>query len=94
VLRVLLWPLAAFFSTEMAAGMAASERDRLIEARHHARRERVQRERQGKASRKAAERSEKQARAAARQRHKADRAAEWRRAKLAKKWKRRIGLGQ
>ncbi len=94
LLRPLLWPLAAFLSTPAAAGLAASERDRIIAARHDARREREEQVRREKAARKEAERRDKQTRAAARQRHKSERAAEWRRAKLAKKWKRRIGLGQ
>jgi hypothetical protein len=94
LLRLLIAPIAALLSLEAAAGLMASERDRAIAARHRARRDRVRTIRQEKAARKAAQRDDKQARAAARQRHKAERTDTWRRAKLSKKWKRRIGLGQ
>jgi len=94
LLRLLLTPVASLLSLEAAAGLMASERDRFIAARHQTRREGVRKIRQDKAARKAAQRSEKEARAAARQRHKAERSETWRRAKLTKKWKRRIGSGQ
>jgi hypothetical protein len=94
LLRLLMAPIAALLSLDTAAGLMASERDRAIAARHHTRRERARNVRREKAARKAAQRDEKQARAAARQRHKAERTDSWRRAKLTKKWKRRIGLGQ
>jgi len=94
LLRLLLTPVAAVLSLDAAAGLMASERDRQIAASHRARRQRALAIRRAKAVRKAAQQSEKQARAAARQRHKAQRTESWRRAKLAKKWKGRTGLGQ
>ena len=94
LLRLLLTPVAAVLSLDAAAGLMASERDRQIAASHRARRQRALAIRRAKAARKAAQQSEKQARAAARQRHKAQRSESWRRAKLAKKWKGRTGLGQ
>jgi hypothetical protein len=94
ILRMLLSPLAALLSLDAAAWLMASERDRLIAARHQARRQRAQTMRQEKAARKAAQWNDKQERAAARQRHKSQRTETWRRAKLAKKWKGRTGLGQ
>ena len=94
LLRLVLAPVATVLSLDAAAGLMASERDRLIAARHQARRQRALAIRQGKAARKAAQQDEKQARAAARQRHKVQRTESWRRAKLAKKWKGRTGLGQ
>jgi hypothetical protein len=94
LLRLILWPVAAFLALDVAAPLVASERDRANAAHHDARRRRAERIRRDKAARKAAQRQEKQARASVRRRHKAQRVTDWQRAKLTKKWKRRIGLGQ
>jgi hypothetical protein len=94
LLRLILWPVAAFLALDVAAPLVASERDRANAAHHDARRRRAERIRREKAARKAAQQQEKQARASVRRRHKAQRVTDWQRAKLTKKWKRRIGLGQ
>jgi hypothetical protein len=82
VLRMVLWPVAAFAQLPAAGWLVDSERDRAIAARHQARRAREAELRREKAARKTEQRREKDARAEARRQHKAKRVAEWRRAKL------------
>ena len=94
LLRILLWPIAAFAGRGAAEWFVASEREAVIAARHAARRAREEQVRRDKAERKNAQRRDKEARAAARQQHKAQRVAEWRHAKRARQWKRRIDPGQ
>jgi hypothetical protein len=94
LLRILLWPIAAFSERTVGAWFLASEREAAIATRHAARRVREEQLRRDKAERKNAQRRDKEARAAARQQHKAQRVTEWRRAKRSKQWTRRIDAGQ
>ena len=98
VARLLLTPIAWLLSLEIARPLMTSARDEAIEARHHARHVSRERTRTEKRDRDALQQREKEARAAARLQYKTKRASEWRRAKMTKKWKRRlkqrIGLGQ
>ena len=98
IARLLLTPIAWLLTRDMARPLMTSARERALEAGHRRRRESRTRVRQEKHEREVLQQRTKEARAAARLRYKAKRASEWRRAKMTKKWKRRlkqrIGLGQ
>ncbi len=96
LLRVALAPVGGMLSLPAAESLMSSERERVIAARDRAVRGRRERSWRQKEAHEAAEQRHKAARAAARQRHKTEAAADWHRAKVTKKWtrrlRRRIGL--